>query len=477
MSKLIISLVLLLVSTPVFAKNLYVDGSDAGCSDSTTYAENDADSPWCTFGRATWGSTDRGAPVSAQAAQAGDVVIVAPGTYTGPSSESKLDCTFTPANSGSAGAYITFRAETSAIYATVGQRTVLQTTGATSGGCVIGGNGKSYHRWIGFYVDLDAADPITDTGPVVVWGSSMVDVEENYITATTYPVADHADNLPGIRVETSDNVNLRNNYIANMRGTGDSHGAGIQGYSNQNVLVENNHIVNSNDGIYLKGQLVEDQENWTVRYNLVVDCDNGILIGGIQTASIYQNVIRDGTRGIRMLSYADPAPIGVDVYNNTIHNCSYGYFWHNDDGDLSSDTNNFYNNIFSDNGSAVYFEGDVSRMYSSADQVHFSYNFYFDNASFGTVNWDTWTGGTYGQDAGGTIGDDPLFVDEAGDDYRLDTGSPALTASLTSGPVGAYITGLECIGTGCTPAVAAVINFNQAGALLFNQTGTVNFNQ
>jgi len=69
---------LFLLASSASAADLYV--SAAG-NDALSRAQNSAETPWRTIGRAAWGSTNRGAMNSAEAAQAGDVVHVAGGTY------------------------------------------------------------------------------------------------------------------------------------------------------------------------------------------------------------------------------------------------------------------------------------------------------------------------------------------------------------------------------------------------------------
>jgi len=63
------------------AKDLYVNNSGSpACSDSTSYAANDSAHPWCTIGRAAWGSLDPNGHNAAEAAQAGDTIRIAAGT-------------------------------------------------------------------------------------------------------------------------------------------------------------------------------------------------------------------------------------------------------------------------------------------------------------------------------------------------------------------------------------------------------------
>lgn len=62
MKKLCLLIAFTLFAMSVEAKDLYVDGSSG--SDSTTYANNNANNPWRTIGKAAWGSTNRNGPNS-----------------------------------------------------------------------------------------------------------------------------------------------------------------------------------------------------------------------------------------------------------------------------------------------------------------------------------------------------------------------------------------------------------------------------
>ena len=116
----------------IYAKTLYVDGNTG--NDSVSYANNDASNPWRTIGRAAWGTGSRMAPNPAEAAQAGDVVLVATGTYSELGTNTRYIPAYNPVNSGNAtDGYITFRAQ---------GRVTLQTH--TEAGPTIGSWDSSY---------------------------------------------------------------------------------------------------------------------------------------------------------------------------------------------------------------------------------------------------------------------------------------------------------------------------------------------
>src|SRR4030043_174602 len=145
----IIALVLVFFLT-AFTKTLYVNGSTG--SDATTYANNNINNPWLTIGRAAWGNAtrpssvdDNSPPTSSEAAQAGDTVMVASGTYyttQGSSSPANWDeVVYNSANEGTYSNPIVFYAD--------GQ-VILQTELSNGGQPVFGSRLRDYVEWNGF---------------------------------------------------------------------------------------------------------------------------------------------------------------------------------------------------------------------------------------------------------------------------------------------------------------------------------------
>lgn len=138
---------------------LYVDASTG--DDSRTRAQAmDPATPWATIGRAAWGSTSRSSPNASQAAQAGDTVIIMPGTYWAtPQAANSLDVHYNPVNAGTPSARITFQAAGQVRLAIEGDRAC---------GALIGSSGRDYITWMGITIWEEAAPPCGDSGPVVV---------------------------------------------------------------------------------------------------------------------------------------------------------------------------------------------------------------------------------------------------------------------------------------------------------------------
>src|SRR3989338_9704609 len=202
----LISLFLLIFSLPVAAKTLYVDG--AAGDDAVTWAANGPSNPWRTIGRAAWGSANRAAPNGAEAAQAGDVVSIATGTYASAlnagTDHTRWIVLYNPANNGAAGDPITFRAEG-----------MVAIQAPSWDGPVIGASGRNYIHWTGpFYIDEAVIDTAPDTGPVVLHDNTGSGIDGAMIHGAG---ATWADNHNGVRVEWCDQCFIRNAMIDNFR--------------------------------------------------------------------------------------------------------------------------------------------------------------------------------------------------------------------------------------------------------------------
>lgn len=447
MKRLILGGLLLTTVFSAQAKILYVDVASG--NDATTYSANGPSSPWRSIGRAVWGSTSMGNPNGSQAAQAGDTVIVRAGVYTATQmTGTRYIPTYNPVNNGSYGNPITISAE--------GTVTLRSTTTGGSGP-IIGAFGKSYIVWDGFYVDEPNIQTTSDTGPVVIWSSNNITLQNLTINGKT---SSWNDNHNSIRIEDSRDSLIRNNRIFGNRNAGmNANGSAMMLYTSSNITIEHNEIYNSGGGIFVKGA---NTGPFNIRYNLIHHIDGGgILIGGVGTnvaqngARIYQNVIRDNAEGITFIGYDSVSPANIDVVNNTIHNCSNGGIFFKPNTAGYSDIV-LRNNIIADSARGIQGE-DISDLRA----MTFSHNFYHGDTTVSRIaytnySFDSWRS-NFSKDTAGSRVVDPLFVNRSGDDFRLAAGSPAVNAGLdilnlagngtsASITVGAYITGNEVIG-------------------------------
>jgi hypothetical protein len=440
----------LAVSPAALAKTLYVEPNSG--SDAVSYAANSEAAPWRTIGRAAWGSTDRNAPNTNEAARAGDVVRVAAGTYQTTGTGERYGVAYNPVNSGTSGSPITFEAD--------GTVVLTYTSGA---GPMIGAYGSDHIVWSGFTVDEANALTVSDTGPVV-FGDATGGMVEN---CTIIGLGDNGrqDNYVGVRIDGATDVVVRNNRIRDFLGFG-RNSSGIMTYYSGRLTFEHNEISNTGSGIYLKGNILNT--DWIiVRYNLIHDAEAAAIdvhrtpTTAAAPTRIYQNVIRDCPHGIMLHAFDGGAtdPSNIHIVNNTLVNNTYGL--HILYAMRPSAGHWFWNNIVSGGSFAIYMEAPSASL--PAEQIDLEHNVY-DALSFAELSTDEYTLSAYrtafGQDAAApaSLAVAPGFVSAT--DFHLVPGSPARTVGIDRldldrdgsatnvVPAGAYITGDEVIGPG-----------------------------
>ncbi len=419
------------------SKNLYVDGSTG--NDSVSYESNSQNTPWRTIGRAAWGNASRSSSNASQAAVAGDTVTVATGTYnTTQYTDDRTDPLYSPVNSGSSGNYITFTTD--------GGVVTLTSTASEGGGEAIIGSaiGTSYVKWDGFTIRQADINYRRGGGVANIWGnyttiSNCVLIGEY----TTYP---SDDNHTAIFSQSNTGTIIENNDISGFTGASGRNDTGITVYVLTQATIRHNEIHDNHTGMYIKGSGANGPVD--IYLNEIYDnSGDGIALHGASSnGDVYQNIVRDNTNGINFFGDADSStPYQMEVYNNTfINNSARTVYYKPLCASITSST--FIDNIVYGSSLAQAQECE-SGVPITTSRVDNDYNFYYGYSSFGYVALGTWQS-TYSQDVNSTFGTDPDFTDESSDDYTLRPGSPALTASSTFGPVGAYITGNEQIGRG-----------------------------
>lgn len=459
------TLVVALLVTPMVAdaKTLYVNGSTG--NDATSYAANSEANPWRTIGRAAWGSTNRGAPNANEGARAGDVVVIAAGTYTTAGNTTgggfgRQDVAYNPVNNGTATNPIRFQCD--------GMCVLTYSSGA---GPMIGSMDRNYIQWSGFSLTEATAPTRQDTGPVTFFRAIGGSLENSVLTGVANWTSRVGDNYTGVRLEDSIGVRIANNRIRDFGGlTGDRNHAGIETYRSFPILIENNEIVNCGSGIYLKGTSpTSNIQSVIVRFNVFRLNRWGLHVlqlpmTSAQPALFYQNVF-DGNREaglwINAFDNGQYDAKWVRFFNNTLVNNPSGMASYNWQA-FPTDANFLWaNNIVAGTGVRLRMDNanDAQNLAATTHSL--------DRNVYATESFQT--GGTsrslaylrgFGQDLNSAVVN-PGFVSST--DYRLTSSSPARTVGralygvggVTGAvvPAGAYITGAEVIGP---PGGAAV---------------------
>lgn len=270
-------------------RTFYVDNANPLANDSNP---GNASSPWRTIRHA------------ADVALAGDLILVKAGTYIETSPRDDWDiATLNPVNSGTTTQPIVFQA-----YA----NDAVTITNDTAGAPAIGVNGRNYVTWQGFTTDRE----------VGVYNSQGIDLR--YLNVSGQYVAT-TDNHDGIRIERSSSTHLQYNSIHGVRG--DSwNSAGIKVYTSSNIIVEDNYIYGNTTGIFDKDSGV----NNTYRRNYVTNNDlafQGNNQGQMATFVVYDNVFKgSGSAGaVQLLSLND----GSQVHNNLFFSDTMVGTWEN----------------------------------------------------------------------------------------------------------------------------------------------------
>lgn len=454
---------------------LYVNGATG--DDSRSYATAQSSStPWQTIERARKGATFGSGANAAQAAAAGDTVIIEGGVYEATASNAVFTVALNPVNAGTSGNPIIFKAADNARDAI----RIVPRSGSGTGSSPIGSVDKNYIHWIGF--DLNETDwPWNgpndyENGKCLFYGTSNTLtgclLEKSRLTGTVTAARD-GDNYTGVRIHGA-SATIRNNEIRNF-GLTDHNTSGMTTYLGFSLTIENNWFHDCGSGIYLKNNasLGAGLSQHILRKNLIEDVGSRAILwfqnanGDTSTpVLVYQNIIVGGAVALwvsRLGGGAESAdPQHAKFLNNTCVNQTDHVFEING----SPKTNAalaFHNNICTGAPLVVLATGGAGSGDIVTSKVLWEHNVYHGFTTF--ANWAgldssmtlaEWQAQSQDNTAPIGLDDDPEFTNAGTGDYTLQGTSPALTrgraihgiggADGTTIPSGAYITGNEVIG-------------------------------
>jgi hypothetical protein len=337
-----------------------------------------------------------------------------------------------------------------------------------------GGNYITYAAYPGDTVTIDGSGislPSYETGLFVVEDVSYVKV-----SGLRMVNSGPNDNNAGIYVDNAHYIIIENNYTYNTV----SSGIGV--WDGSNVIIDGNEVrLACNDGEQ-EDITVSGTDTFEVKNNHVHDGGpgtnggEGITIkGGATNGLVFGNHVHDIIYGERTCIYIDAwgtqPTSNIQVYQNTLHNCAAGITLASEDGGLVRDIW-IYNNVIygnQSNGLEIGDWGEFGVFVHPVQSITFTNNTVYDNGSMGwgagfcnlnsdvqdivvrnnifsqnetaqiinestaslTVDHNLIDGTQADPNAiDGTdyVTGDPLFVDVAGADFRLQGTSPAIDA-------------------------------------------------
>lgn len=416
-----------------FARDWYVNANHSQASDAGPGTEAQP------FGTLTAGVA---------AAMPGDSVIVKPGRYSDPNAT--WYSAFNPAQSGTPTQPITIKSDPplAAVLVprdftvssqseypalSIYQRQYVVVDGFKAEGMI-----KIHHDTLG------ASQYVTVQNCEVIYGSQLgQDASLNW----------------GIAIHVSDNNVVRNNFVHNMRSSGNNseNTAAIMNFASSFNLIENNDADAGNGIVFSAyGQKAGNIRNNTWRRNVARNAPVGFLgkggTGGgtySDNETFYQNIIINTGRAFHLNHNSRH----WRIYNNTAYNVQLFF----NQWQLNSVDNQFWNNIVYGASQGAYQIEDLASPNWSGYISHSDHNFWgslpgsFARWQYGSSSQtlSDWRSAT-NFDANSLTGD-PLFVDAARGDFKLQPGSPARAAGVNGVDVGAYPTGREVIGVTLGP--------------------------
>ncbi len=395
----------------------YVNNTAPNASDQNP---GTSESPFATINRA------------AGVAQAGDTVWIAPGTY-------QPTTAIQPANSGTATAPITYRAQPAGPVIIDGQTSVPSSSGrkglfwiAGKSWIVVDGLRVINSGFSGIFMENSTNITVQNCSTYFTYASGIIATDSATINVLSNSVQ-KACMLPTpgtgvnecITMASVNGFEVAYNTVHDRLTDLNDGGEGIDAKNScANGTIHHNHVYDLiRLGIYVDAYS-ENLSDVEVYANTVHNCGSGITVAAEQGATangirIFNNLVHDcrNGAGIRLAGYVGNGPLqNVDVYQNTVVRCGRldTNAWENCgllvEADNPTNSNfNVRNNIFSQNTRQIRTKGQP---YLTLDR----------NLVDGPLQ-----GGVAGSNA---ILADPVFVNAAASDFRLATNSPAIDAAL-----------------------------------------------
>ena len=380
----------------------------------------------------------------------GAIIGVDPGVYSGTTSSTRWNIIFTPAASGTASQPIRVVAKYPAALNQANSALWSELrNGAATASAVIGSYQRNYHEFIGFYLNWNTAPPRSSNGCTLAGFSTGTTFKYFVFDQNVQP---STDNYNSIYTEASNGLTVQDCVFRNPSG-GSHNDASITTYGSQNFLIENNDFISSAAAVFVKGSSTLGLNSGTIRFNRVADCVRGFVALEVLSAGqllITQNLIYGfSLAGMVWDNSVSGATVAnIRFVNNTIGSQSgtgsNGAIW------VETWSSNGPGHQIRDNVIVANSAGSQAVIYNESTPTGFtiSGNVYHSGGSTNRWYWAGSNSTTVGgwQTLSGATSEtaaNPLFVNAAANDYRLQAGSPA------SGK-GCYITGSEQIGVRLT---------------------------
>ncbi len=245
---------------------------------------------------------------------------------------------------------------------------------------------NGFDRWSG--TDADAIDIKPGTSNIIITGNTVTNVEGSGISCQANADSTIADNIINdvgkssqtskcIQVTPTDNGTkyiINKNWCSNSKQNSDQNGA---------------------YGIYIYAASNNVKISADINYNVVGDSYDAIIVrGDVNGLNIYNNTLAGNTAA---LLFYDGTMSNVEIKNNIFIDANSSYLlWEHDTADVASPVIDY--NFYVGQGNYIYWDGGKKDLDTFQDQ---------------------------GYEANGLEGD-PLFVDNATDDFHLTPTSPAI---------------------------------------------------